>query len=73
MRRPSFPTKTGVAWRSFGLAGIGVDPAYGGSGGGFRQSSIVIEEMAGGPDVAASVTLAAHLGLGLETIARFGN
>ena len=32
-------------WRGMaqlGLAGIGVDPAYGGSGGGFRQSSIVI-------------------------------
>ena len=55
-----------------GLTGIGVDPAYGGSGGGFRQSSIAIEEMARA-DVAASVTLAAHLGLGLETIARFGN
>jgi alkylation response protein AidB-like acyl-CoA dehydrogenase len=62
-------------WRGMaqlGLTGIGVDPAYGGSGGGFRQSSIAIAEMARA-DVAASVTLAAHLGLGVETIARFGN
>ena len=62
-------------WRGMaqlGLTGIGVDPAYGGSGGGFRQSSIAISEMARA-DAAASVTLAAHLGLGVETIARFGN
>ena len=62
-------------WRGMaqlGLTGIGVDPAYGGSGGGFRQSSIAICEMARA-DAAASVTLAAHLGLGVETIARFGN
>ena len=55
-----------------GLPGIGIDPAYGGSGGGFRQSSIAIEEVARA-DAAASVTLAAHLGLGVETIARFGS
>ena len=62
-------------WRGMarlGLPGIGVDPAYGGSGGGFRQSSIAISEMAR-VDAATSVTLAAHLGLGVETIARFGN
>ena len=55
-----------------GLPGIGIDPAYGGSGGGFRQSSIAIAEVARA-DAAASVTLAAHLGLGTETIARFGS
>jgi len=55
-----------------GLPGIGIDTAYGGSGGGFRQSSIAIEEVARA-DAAASVTLAAHLGLGVETIARFGS
>ena len=62
-------------WRSMallGLTGIGVDPAYGGSSGGFRASSIAIEEIARA-DAAASVSLAAHLGLGLETIARFGS
>ena len=62
-------------WRAMallGLPGIGVDPAYGGGSGGFRASSIAIEEIARA-DAAASVTLAAHLGLGLETIARFGN
>lgn len=55
-----------------GLPGIGIATAYGGSGGGFRQSSIAISEIARA-DAAASVTLAAHLGLGTETIARFGN
>ena len=62
-------------WRAMamlGLTGIGVDPAYGGSSGGFRASSIAIEEIARA-DAAASVSLAAHLGLGLETIARFGS
>ena len=62
-------------WRGMaqlGLTGIGVDPAYGGSGGGFRQSSIAISEMARA-DASASLTLAAHLGLGIETIARFGS
>jgi alkylation response protein AidB-like acyl-CoA dehydrogenase len=55
-----------------GLTGIGIDPAYGGSGGGYRQVSIAAEETARG-DPSASVTLIAHLSLGTSTIYRFGN
>ena len=62
-------------WRGMaqlGLTGIGIDTAYGGSGGGYRQVSIAAEETARG-DSSASVTLIAHLSLGTSTIARFGN
>ena len=55
-----------------GLAGIGIDPKYGGSGGGYRQVAIAAEETARG-DSSASVTLIAHLSLGTSTIYRFGN
>ena len=55
-----------------GLTGIGIDPKYGGSGGGYRQMAIVAEEVARG-DASASVTLIAHLSLGSHTIYRFGN
>jgi alkylation response protein AidB-like acyl-CoA dehydrogenase len=55
-----------------GLTGIGIDPRYGGSGGGYRQVAIAAEETARG-DSSASVTLIAHLSLGTSTIYRFGN
>ena len=55
-----------------GLTGIGINPKYGGSGGGYRQMAIVAEEVARG-DASASVTLIAHLSLGSHTIYRFGN
>jgi alkylation response protein AidB-like acyl-CoA dehydrogenase len=55
-----------------GLTGIGIDPKYGGSGGGYRQIAIVAEEVARG-DSSASVTLIAHLSLGAHTMYRFGN
>jgi alkylation response protein AidB-like acyl-CoA dehydrogenase len=55
-----------------GLTGIGIDPKYGGSGGGYRQVAIAAEEVARG-DSSASVTLIAHLSLGTATIYRFGN
>ncbi len=55
-----------------GLTGIAIDPAYGGSGGGYRQTAIAAEETARG-DASASVTLIAHLSLGTSTIYRFGN
>jgi alkylation response protein AidB-like acyl-CoA dehydrogenase len=55
-----------------GLTGIGVDPKYGGSGGGYRQVANAAEETARG-DSSASVTLIAHLSLGTSTIYRFGN
>lgn len=55
-----------------GLTGIGIDPKYGGSAGGYRQMAIAAEEVARG-DAAASVSLIAHLSLGTSTIYRFGN
>ena len=55
-----------------GLTGIGIDPQYGGSGGGYRQVAIAAEEVARG-DLAASTGLIAHLSLGANTIYRFGN
>ena len=62
-------------WRGLarlGLTGIGLDAAYGGSGGGYRQIAIAAEEVARG-DSSASVSLIAHLSLGTTTIYRFGN
>ncbi len=55
-----------------GLAGIGVDPAFGGGGGTHRQMVIAIEEISRG-DAASAVSLLAHRSLGLETIYQFGN
>ena len=55
-----------------GLTGIGSDPVYGGSGGGYRQMAIAVEEVARG-DAAASVTLVAHMSLATQTIYRYGN
>ncbi len=62
-------------WRGLaglGLTGMGLDLQYGGSGGGYRQVAIALEEVARG-DMAASTGLIAHLSLGASTIARFGN
>lgn len=65
-----WPNWQGMA--RLGLTGIGIDPQYGGSGGGYRQIAIAAEETARG-DAAASVSLIAHLSLGTTTIYRFGN
>ena len=62
-------------WRGMvglGLAGIGVDPAFGGSGGTHRQMVIAIEEISRG-DAASAVNLLAHRSLGMETVYQFGN
>ena len=62
-------------WRGMtglGLAGIGVDPAFGGSGGSHRQMVIAIQEVSRG-DAASAVNLLAHRSLGLETINQFGS
>ena len=62
-------------WRGMaqlGLTGIGIDPQYEGSGGGYRQVAIAAEETARG-DSSASVTLISHLSLGTSTMDRFGN
>ncbi len=55
-----------------GLAGIGIDPAFGGSGGTHRQMVIAIQEISRG-DAASAVSLLAHRSLGLQTIYQFGN
>ena len=65
-----WPNWQGMA--RLGLTGIGIDPQYGGSGGGYRQIAIAAEGTARG-DAAASVSLIAHLSLGTTTIYRFGN
>ncbi len=62
-------------WRAMsalGLTGISVDPQYGGGGGGYRQTAILISEIARG-DASASVCLLTHVSLGTATIQRFGN
>ena len=55
-----------------GLTGVGIDPKYGGGGGGYRQVAIAVSEIARG-DASASVCLLTHLCLGTTTIQRFGN
>jgi len=55
-----------------GLTGTTIDPEHGGSGGGYRQMSIVASEVARG-DASASVCLLTHVSLGTITIQRFGN
>ncbi len=55
-----------------GLTGISIDPKYGGSGGGYRQTAILSSEIARG-DASASVCLLTHVSLGTTTIQRFGN
>ena len=62
-------------WRGMtglGLAGIGIDPAFGGSGGTHRQMVVAIQEVSRG-DAASAVNLLAHRSLGLETINQFGS
>ncbi|MDP6454427.1 MAG: acyl-CoA dehydrogenase family protein, partial [SAR202 cluster bacterium] len=54
-----------------GLFGLGVDEAYGGSGGTTRQVAIAIEEIARAC-AATSTTYAAHLSLAVEFIQMFG-
>ena len=55
-----------------GLTGITVDSHFGGSGAGYRQAAIAIEEIARG-DASSSVNLIAHLSLSTSTLNEFGN
>ncbi len=66
----SWESWKGIA--ALGLTGIGIDPAFGGSGGGYRQMAIAQEELARG-DASASLTFIAHTSLGTQTIHRYGN
>ena len=66
-----FPWENVRGLADLGLLGIGIPEAYGGSAGGFRESSIVAEEIARAC-AATSVIYGAHLSLASQTIARFG-
>lgn len=55
-----------------GLMGITIPPEYGGSGGGYKQIAIAIEELTRG-DPSASLIYLAHLSLTAATIERFGS
>ena len=66
-----FPWEILKGIAQMGLFGLTVDPAYGGTGGGFKELCIVIEEMARAC-AATSVIYAAHLSLAIQTIYRFG-
>ena len=70
--KEEFDWKNWEGMARLGITGIGIDPQYGGSGGGYRQVAIAAEEIARG-DFAASTGLIAHLSLGTSTIYRFGN
>jgi len=70
--REEFSWENWKGMAALGLTGIGIDPKYGGSGGGYRQIAIAAEEIGRG-DSSASVTLIAHLSLGAHTMYRFGN
>ena len=70
--KEEFDWKNWQGMARLGITGIGIDPQYGGSGGGYRQVAIAAEEIARG-DFAASTGLIAHLSLGTSTIYRFGN
>ena len=70
--REEFSWEVWKGMAALGLPGIGVAPALGGSGGGYRQMAIAEEEVARG-DASASVTLVAHMSLGVQTIYQFGS
>ncbi len=70
--KEEFDWKNWEGMARLGITGIGIDPKYGGGGGGYRQVAIAAEEIARG-DFAASTGLIAHLSLGTSTIYRFGN
>lgn len=56
---------------SLGLFGLTIDPKYGGTGGGYRQLAVVIEEIAKACPSTA-VTYIAHLSLATQTVHTFG-
>ena len=70
--REEFDWQSWQGIAALGLTGIGIDPKYGGSGGGYRQMVIAEEEVARG-DASASVTLVAHMSLTTQTIYQHSN
>jgi butyryl-CoA dehydrogenase len=70
--REEFPMENFHRLASMGLLGITIDEKYGGAGGGFKEFSIVTEEIAKACG-ATSAIYGSHIGLVLQTIAKFGN
>ena len=70
--REEFDWQNWQGMARLGLTGMAIEPQYGGSGGGYRNVAIAVEEVARG-DAAASTGLIAHLSLGTSTMYRFGN
>ena len=70
--REEFSWEIWKGMATLGLMGVGIDPKYGGSGGGYRQMAIVEEEVARG-DAATSVSLVAHMSLAAQTIYVYGD
>ena len=67
-----FPWGAVKAMADLGLYGVGVDPEYGGSGGGSRHLAILIEELARCCG-ATSLTYIAHTSLAIQNIHGFAN
>lgn len=70
--REEFSWESWKGMAALGLTGIAIDPKYDGSGGGYRQVAIAMEEVARG-DAAISVSLIAHLSLATQTIYQYGD
>jgi len=70
--RQEFPWTAVKGMAALGLYGIWVDPDYGGSGGGSKQSAVAVEEIAR-VCAATSVIYIAHHSLAMQTIHRFGS
>ena len=70
--REEFPWENMKGLAKLGLFGLTIDQAYGGTGGGFKEVAIVVEEVARAC-AATAVIYAAHLSLATQTIYRFGN
>ena len=67
-----FPWGAVKAMADLGLYGVGVEPEYGGSGGGSRHLAIVIEELARCCG-ATSLTYIAHTSLAIQNIHGFAS
>ena len=67
-----FPWEAMKAMGDLGLFGVGVDPEYGGTGGGARELAIVAEELTRCCG-ATSLTWIAHVSLAIQNIHGFAN
>jgi len=66
-----FPWENFKGIADLGLFGLTIDPEYGGTGGGYRELCVVVEEMAKAC-AATSIIYSAHLSLAAQTILRLG-